>query len=129
MEEVLRSRIILILSILSAILFISNVGSCNNALRQKGARDKEMVTRLDLEEKMSKFAQEKRAMDEKLKALDKDLAEEKAAHEVTKKTLAQEQLVDQSLKDELTKISKLKDALEADLKEALAAKSAKSKMK
>lgn len=129
MEEALKNRIIVILSILSAILFISNIGSCNNALRQKGARNKEMVTRLDLEEKMSKFSQEKKAMDEKLKALGKDLEEEKAAHEVTKKTLVQEQLVDQSLKDELAKISKLKDALEEDLKEALAGKSAKSKMK
>ena len=124
-----KNRIILILSILSAILFISTLGSCNNAFRQKAARDKEMVTRLELEEKMSKFSREKTAADEKIKSLQKQSEEEKAANEVAKKALMQEQLVNQSLKDELSKVTKLKDTLEEDLKEALTGKSTKSKMK
>lgn len=129
MEEAIKNRIILILSILSAILFISTLGSCNNAFRQKAARDKEMVTRLDLEEKMTKFSQEKIAADDKIKAIQKQSEEEKAANEVAKKALMQEQLVNQSLKDELSKVTKLKDTLEEDLKEALTGKSTKSKMK
>ena len=39
--------------------------------------------------------------------------------EATKKSLVQEQLISSSLKTELEKISKLKEALEEDLKEAL----------
>lgn len=119
MEESLKNRIILILGILTVIFFIGFVNSCNNAYRQKTARDKEMSSRLDLEEKMSKFSQEKLALEDKAKAKEKELEEENAAHQATKKALVQEQLVNQSLKDELAKVTKLKEALEEDLKEAL----------
>jgi hypothetical protein len=119
MEENLKNRIILILAILSTIFFVGNVSSCTNARRQKSARDKEMVARLDLEEKMNKFTQENQDMETKLNNLLRELEEEKAAHQATKKALVQEQLVNQSLKEELGKIVKLKEALEEDLKEAL----------
>lgn len=121
MEESLKNRIILILSILIAILFIGLINSCNNTYRQKTARDKEMSSRLDLEEKIGKFSQEKSVLEEKLKAKDNELQEEQAVHQATKKALVQEQLVNQSLKDELAKVAKLKEALEEDLKEALVA--------
>lgn len=119
MEEGLKNRVILILSILTLIFFIGTVGSCGNASRLKSSRDKEMATRLDLEEKMSKFAQEKAGIEENLKSANQGLEEEKAAHQATKKALLQEQLVNQSLKEELQKVVKLKEALEEDLKEAL----------
>lgn len=119
MPETLKTRIILILSVLSAILFIGTIGSCSNAGRQKGARDKEMLIRLDLEEKMSKSGQEKGALTDKLNAANAALEEERAAHEAAKKVLTQEQLINQSLKEELQKVTKLKEALEEDLKEAL----------
>jgi len=127
MEETIKNRIILILAILSAIFFIGTVSSCSNAYRQKTARDKEMATRLDLEEKMSKFSQEKTTLEEKLKTRDKELEAAKAGHEATKKALVQEQLVNQSLKEELQKITKLKETLEEDLKEALVQAKAKPK--
>lgn len=119
MEEILKNRIILILAILTIILFIVTVGSCSNAMRYKAVRDREMLTRLDLEEKISKFSQDKTAMEEKLKTVDKELEEERATLAATKKALVQEQLINQSLKEELTKVTKLKEALEEDLKEAL----------
>jgi chromosome segregation ATPase len=119
MEEIIKNRVILILSILTIIFFMVTVGSCSNAYRQKSARDKEMATRLDLEEKMNKFTQEKLTIEGKLNSLTQGLEEEKAAHQATKKALLQEQLVNQSLKEELQKVTKLKEALEEDLKEAL----------
>ncbi|MCU0651574.1 MAG: hypothetical protein MUC39_01345 [Candidatus Omnitrophica bacterium] len=119
MEESLKNRIILILAILAAIFFIGSISSCTNARRQKSARDKEMSTRLDIEEKMSSFMKDKTVLEEKLTSLNQDLEAEKAAHQATKKALVQEQLVDQSLKEELQKVTKLKEALEEDLKEAL----------
>lgn len=120
MEESLKNRIILILSILTVILFTGLISSCNNTYRQKKARDKEMSSRLDMEEKMGKFSNEKSIIEEKLKASQKELEEERQAHQATGKALAQEQLVNISLKDELDKVTRLKDALEEDLKEALA---------
>lgn len=128
MEENLRNRIILILAIFNIIFFILTINSCNSAHRQKIARDKEMATRLDLEEKMGKFSQEKNSITEKLKAKEKEFEEEKSAHDTTKKALVQEQLINESLKEELQKVTKLKEALEEDLKEALVkSKSAKPK--
>lgn len=128
MEETIKNRIILVLAIFSAILFIAALNSCSNAHRQKAARDKEMAARLDLEERMNKFVQEKVVAEEKLGGKDKELEEEKLAHQSTKKALAQEQLVNQSLKEELQKVTKLKEILEEDLKEALVqGKSTKSK--
>lgn len=119
MEESLKNRVILILGVLTVIFFLGTVSSCSTASRQKRARDKEMATRLDLEEKMSKFNQEKQALEAKAASLTKELEEEKASHQATKKSLAQEQMVEQSLKEELQKVTKLKETLEEDLKEAL----------
>jgi uncharacterized protein YlxW (UPF0749 family) len=128
MAESIKNRIILILSILAMIFFIGTIGSCTNAYRNRAARDKEMATRLDLEEKVNKLLQEKTALENKIKSEGKELEEEKAAHKATKKALAQEQIVNQSLKEELAKVTKLKEVLEEDLKEALVgSKSAKTK--
>jgi uncharacterized protein YlxW (UPF0749 family) len=127
-EDILKNRVILILVILTVIFFIATVGSCSNVHRYRVARDKEMAARLDLEEKMSKFMQDKTAIQDKINSLTQESEEEKAAHQATQKALLQEQLVNQSLKEELQKVTKLKEALEEDLKEALVTgKTTKSK--
>jgi|SRR3989338_317368 len=127
MEEAIKNRVILILAILTAIFFIGTVGSCSNVGRLKIYRDKEMAQRLEAEEKINKFMQDKSVAEEKLNAAIQELAEEKVAHQASKKALLQEQLVNQSLKEELQKLTKLKEALEEDLKEALV--SGKGKLK
>ena len=119
MDETLKDRIVLILAVLLAVFFFSSLSSCNSAMRQKTARDKEMAARLALEERMSKFSQEKSVLEEKAKAKEKEAQEMREALEVTKKALVQDQLVSQSLKEELQKVTKLKEALEDDLKQAL----------
>lgn len=106
-----KDRIILILAILTVIFFIVTVNSCNNASHARAVLNKEVALRLELEEKISKFAQEKTAAEENIKALKQELEKEKATHEVTKKALLQEQLVSQSLKEELEKIANLKEGL------------------
>lgn len=128
MEENIKNQIILILAILVLIFFVGTVGSCSNAHRQKLARDKEMLTRLDLEEKMSSFVNEKASLEEKIDTLSKKLEKQEAELQETKKALAQEQLINKSLNEDLEKVTKLKDALEESLKEALVKdKSTKSK--
>jgi len=119
MEEGLKNRLIIILGILTLIFFLGTISSCSNLSRLRKSRDKEIVSRLDLEEKMSKILQEKSASDDKLNNATKALQEEGAAYEATKKALFQEQLVSQSLKEEMQKVVKLKEALEEDLKNAL----------
>jgi uncharacterized protein YaaN involved in tellurite resistance len=128
MEENIKNRLILILAILTLIFFMGSVGSCANAHRQKLARDKEMLTRLDLEEKMSNFVNEKASFEEKIDTLSKELEKKETELQETKKALVQEQLINKSLSEDLEKVTKLKDALEENLKEALVKdKSTKSK--
>lgn len=115
----MKKRIVIILAILTAIFFFGTLSSCVSALRQKAGRDKEMSMRLQLEEKMGKFSQEKSALEEKAKAKEKEAQELKAELEATKKALVQEQLVNESLKEELQKVTKLKSSPQDDLKGAL----------
>lgn len=127
MEEGVKNRLIVILAILACIFFIISAGSCSGSRRQRLARDKEMAARLDLEEKMSGLTQDKGTLEQKLSSASENLEQEKASHEITKKALLQEQLVNQSLKEELQKITKLKEKLEEDRKEALVTSSQKTK--
>ena len=119
MDEALKNRIVIILAILSAVFFFGTLSSCNSAIRQKAARDKEMAARLALEERTSKYAQEKSALEEKARAKENETQELKVALEAAKKALVQGQLVSQSLKEELQKVTKLKETLEEDLRQAL----------
>ncbi len=117
-DEVLKNRIVIILAVLTAVFFFGTLSSCNSAMRQKAARDKEMASRLALEEKMGKFSQEKSVLEEKAKAKEKEAQDLKATLEAAKKALAQSELVNTSLKEELEKVTKLKESLEENSKEA-----------
>ena len=121
MENNIKNKIIIILSLLTVIFLVISFGTYNNSRKQKSSRDKEMAMRLDLEEKLSKLAQGKNNLEKDLKNTSKNLEEEKIASEAIKKALAQEQSANQDLKAELEKVTKLKETLEADLKEALVA--------
>ncbi|MFA4888272.1 MAG: hypothetical protein WC628_01675 [Candidatus Omnitrophota bacterium] len=119
MEEAFKTRLIVISAILNVIFLVGLIGSCNSSSQQKAAWRREMLNKLDAEDKLNKSSQEQSVYSEKLKLREKDLEEEKAAHAVAKKALVQEQLVSQSLKDELQKVVKLKEALEEELKNSL----------
>lgn len=125
----MNRKTVLILSALTMLFFFTALKSCNDARMQKIKRDQETVKRLDLEEKMNDLSKEKAVFDEKLKGISEDLEAEKDAHQATKRALLQEQLVNQSLKEELQKITKLKEALEEDLKDALISHGREDKIK
>jgi hypothetical protein len=118
-EENFKGRLILGLGILNLIFILLWVASCNNENKFKAARDKEMNTRLESEQKLSEFDKIKAGLEEKVNKVQQELAQDKAELESTRKSLIQEQLISKSLKSELEKISRLKEALEDDLKEAL----------
>ncbi len=117
MGEAIKNRLILVLSIATLIFFLGTLGSCNNIRRSRTAYNREMLTRLDLEEKLSKFTQEKDKAEAKADKLKQDLEAEKAAHQATKNALLQEQLVNKNLKEESDKVTKMKEKLEEDLQE------------
>ena len=73
-------------------------------MRQKELRDKEMAARLQLEEKMTKFSQERLALEERIKSKEKEAEEAKKELEEARKALAQKQQPEaQGSKDELPK--------------------------
>lgn len=122
MDEELKNHIIIGLAVFSCIFFFGTLSSCNSAIRQKAARDKEMAARLAIEEKISKFSQETFSLEEKAKAKEKEAQELKAKLDEAQKDLVQNQMINQSLKEELQKVTKLKESIENDLKEAQAKK-------
>jgi hypothetical protein len=119
-DDNFKSRGLLILGILNVIFLLFWVTSCNDVRKFKNARDKEMDSRLESEQKLDEFTKLKSGLEEKINKVQKDLEDGKAALEVARRSLLQEQLVSNSLKAELEKISRLKEALEVKLKEALA---------
>ena len=115
-----KNKIVLILAVLTVVLFIFNIGSCVNAYSQNSGRKKEMFQRMELEEKSSKLALDNANSAGKLKELQKQLDQESASLLATKQALTQEQLITSSLKDDLQKLTKAKEALEEELKKELA---------
>jgi len=98
MDEGLKNRIVIILAVLTLIFFFSTLSSCNSALRQKARSDREMAARIALEEKVSKFAQESSALEEKAKAKEKEAEAAKSELEAARKALLEERAANQALK-------------------------------
>lgn len=119
MKDNIKNTVIILLALLTGVFLVISFSSYNNSRKQKLSRDKEMATRLDLEEKLNKVAQGKSAVEQELKNIFKNLEEEKIAHEATKKTLSEQESSIQNLKEELGAALKLKEKLEADLKEVV----------
>ncbi len=119
MEQPVKSRSMVILTLLNIIFFLGFASSCFNGYQQKKVITKEMEKRLDLEDAMNRFDREKESLESKADSALKALEEEKQAHQATKKALASEQATSNGLKESLEKANKLKEALEEDLREAL----------
>ncbi len=118
-DEALKNRIILIISILCLIFFFAVVGSTKKSLKYERDWKAELRKRMELEEQNMDHVKEKVILENNNKQMTDQLVKEKKSHEDTKKSLAKEQLDVKSVKEELGKLNRLKDALEDDLKEAL----------
>jgi len=117
-----KNKLVVILSGIVLALVVVWIASCASVYKHKAAREKEMSARFDLEEKLSKISQQDAALEQKLKTAEKSLDEAKVAHEEAKKALMQEQLISQSLKEELEKVTKQKELLQQQLAVISAAK-------
>jgi len=101
-------------------LFVWDFGVTSELSKVKKDMKNEMRLRLEFEEQNISFLKEKTSFEDKIKKLTADLENNKAALEELKKSLDEELLASKTLKSELDKITKLKAAMEEDLKEALA---------
>lgn len=118
-EDAVKNRIILIVSTLCLIFFFWAIGVHSEIGKYKNNLQEEMRKRIEMEEQNTSFLKERSALQENVRQLASQIEEEKAAHQATKKALVQEQLVTDSLKEEVEKMTRLKEALEEDLKESL----------
>ncbi len=112
MQESLKGKLIVILAVLAGVFFITAVSSCAKIRGLKRQWNDEMLGRLTCQEEIKNI---KDGLTQEVKAKEKELSEEKSSLESTKRALAQEQLINQSLKEELGKVTKLKEALEEAL--------------
>lgn len=122
MEEGIKNRIILILTILVLILFIATINAGLNARRINKELVSQKEMRFELEKKGDLLLKEKTALEKEKKSLSSQLEKDKEEFEEIKKDLQAEKLMTKVLKAELEKITKLKEKLEEDLKEALVIK-------
>ncbi|HDZ77154.1 MAG TPA: hypothetical protein ENH41_03625 [Candidatus Omnitrophica bacterium] len=118
-DETLKNRIILIISILCLIFFFAVVGSTKKSLEYERDWKAELRKRMELEEQNINYVKEKVVLESNNKQMAAQFEKEKKAHEETKKFLVKEQSDAKSANEELEKLSMLKDTLEENLKEAL----------
>ena len=117
--DVLKNRLAVILGILNVIFLLVAINSCSQNRKIIDVKHKEEIKRYDAEKELNKISSDKLRIEDEMKKLVQETAQEKVDLESAKKALLQEQLINKSLKGELEKLSKLKDALEQDLKNAL----------
>jgi len=117
----LKNRLALIVGIFCVIMLIVAVNSCQQTDRFRKAKEKESSLRFDVEEKLSDAMNARTSAEEKARRLEQSVEQLTAEIEAAKKALVQEKMVNDSLKEEIFKINKLKDALEEDLKNAFVA--------
>src|SRR3989338_3429270 len=105
MEENIKNRAILILAILTIIFLMGTIRSCSTAGKLKTTLielNKEKALTWDSEQKMNEMKKERAALEKELEGV-------KVENETAKNALLQEQLINQSLKEELQKVTKLKE--------------------
>lgn len=115
-----KNIVVIVLSAVALIFFLLWLKTISEVSKQKDIVTRKSAAFMDLEEKNAKLEKERFSLSEELKAAHAQLAQEKAEHSQTEKTLSQEQVAGQVLKVELERVTRLKESLEKDIKEVLA---------
>lgn len=111
-DEQLKDRIMIALAILTAMCLVLAIGSSISAQKNKRNFQKEMVLLMDAEEKLAGLAPQAESLEIQLKNTQANL-------EGAMKELEDAKIINQELRLELEKTTKLKQVIEKDLKEAL----------
>ncbi len=112
MDDQLKDKVLLASIVLAAVCLVLAISLGISAGKNKTGLQKELVLRMETEEKLSGISSRTTSLESDLKKAQDELSQAKSA-------LSQEQLANQALKSELEKVTLLKEQLEKDLKEAL----------
>ncbi|MCG8429556.1 MAG: hypothetical protein MJA29_00055 [Candidatus Omnitrophica bacterium] len=115
----MKNRLVVGLTVATIVLAIITFSCCSIAYRNKVARDKEMMARLALEERMSQLTSRGEAGSSGLEKARSALEAERQAHQATKQALVEEQISSQALREEVERITSQIRVLEEKLQEAL----------
>ncbi len=116
MKADVKNKIVLVLGLLTIIFFIASIRFYQDTVEQKKLLNQERRMRMGLEEGVSDLSNQNADLEQEINQLEKMLNQEKVAHQTTQQTLNQEI---SKLKEELAKVTKLKQKLEENLGEAL----------
>lgn len=119
MNEQLKNRILIFCVIAVVITLIASISSGLNAQKNETKFHKEMALRLEIEERLENSKYVISALEAEVKRLQGQVTAKKESCQDIEEALKQEKLVNQALKEELVKMSKLNESLENSLKEAL----------
>lgn len=119
MNDLLKNKPLLALAVAGVVLLVITVSSCNSAASYRRMYNEEYGKRMDAEESSHRQEKEFASLQGRTAALEGELAQEKTARQTAETALLQERLVNESLKKELEKVTRMKEALEQDLKQAL----------
>lgn len=113
MREGARNKLILVLSLLSAIFLLTTASSCRDAAKQKKLAGQERLKRMELEEEMLTLSGRNSELEQKASQLQEELGRQK--------TVCQENQVELNrqvtqLQEELNRAAKLKEELEKEFK-------------
>lgn len=122
MEEGIKNRVILILTISVIILIISTISANMNVGRLKRELINQKDAKFELEKGLDSIFKEKTSLEEEKNSLLAQVEESKKEFEQITKDLQTEKLMTRALKGELEKMTRLKERLEEDLKEVLVIK-------
>lgn len=114
-EEQVQNKVLLAAVILAVVCLILAITSGITASKNKLGLQKEMALRMEVEEKLTSTSSKSTSLEGELKNTQDQLTQ-------TKTALDQEKLSNEALKTELEKLTRLKEQLEKDLKEALFSK-------
>jgi predicted RNase H-like nuclease (RuvC/YqgF family) len=128
-EEKIKGRIILGLVILNLLFLFGMVNSCTKSCQTRIARDKEMTIRFDAQEKLDSVQRENSFLENKLKKAEDSVKSVNTGLEAAQKSLVQEQQINQDLRAEIEKVTRLKESLEETLKNINAGKSGRQSRK
>jgi CHASE3 domain sensor protein len=111
----LKDRIILLLSLLTIILFISSIGSYQNLSKQRKLANHEISKRMESEEKIVNLSNRNKDLEQQLNRLQAALSTERTNYKSDTRALNNEIL---RLKDELEKTIQLKESLREQLRQS-----------
>ncbi|MFZ5800199.1 MAG: hypothetical protein ACOY3D_02330 [Candidatus Omnitrophota bacterium] len=114
-DEQVQNKVLLAAIILAVVCLVLAISSGIAASKNKLALQREMALRLEVEEKLAGISSKSTTLESDLKSSQEQLMQ-------TKTALEQERLSNEALRTELDKLTKLKEQLEKDLKEALFSK-------